>query len=108
MIAITHFRDGTDSFVERAEAALAALAARPGYLRGTVGRSTDDPSAWVLMTEWSNVGSYRRALGAYDVKVQATPLLAAALDLPGAFEELLEVAPGGASVTGSSDREPQP
>lgn len=108
MIAITHFSDATEGFVSRAEAALAALADRPGYLRGTVGRSTDDPSAWVLITEWRNVGSYRRALGGYDVKVHATPLLAAALDLPGAFEELLEVAPGGATVTGSSDRAPQP
>jgi hypothetical protein len=108
MIAITHFADGSGDFVERARTALAALAGRPGYLRGTLGRSTDDPAAWVLLTEWENVGSYRRALGGFDVKVQATPLLASALDVPGAFESLLDVAPGGAAIIRDSDREPQP
>jgi hypothetical protein len=108
MIAVTHFTaEGTD-FADRARAALAALAARPGYLRGTLGRSTDDPSAWMLLTEWENVGSYRRALGNYEVKLHATPLLASALDLPGGFERLLDVAPGGAAVSRASDREPQP
>ena len=104
MIAVTHFRDGGADFAERAGAALAALAARPGYLRGSLGRSTDDPDAWVLLTEWENVGSYRRALGNYDVKLHATPLLALALDVPGGFETLLDVAPGGAAVASPSDR----
>jgi quinol monooxygenase YgiN len=104
MIAITHFSDSSADFAERAQAALAALAERPGYQRGTLGRSTDDPDAWVLLTEWENVGSYRRALGGYEVKVQATPLLASALDLPGAFETLLDVASGGAASARPSDR----
>jgi hypothetical protein len=107
MIAITHFVDDGTDFEQRAHAALAALAARPGYLRGTLGRSTDDPTAWILLTEWENVGSYRRALGNYEVKLHATPLLASAQDVPGAFESLLDVAPGGASITRTSDREPQ-
>ncbi len=76
MIVITHFCDGTDDVAQRAQTALAALAARPGYLRGTLGRSTDDPAAWLLLTEWDNVGSYRRALGNYEVKLHATLLLA--------------------------------
>jgi hypothetical protein len=107
MIAITHFIDDGPGFADRAQAALNALAARPGYLRGTLGRSTDDPTAWILLTEWENVGSYRRALGNYDVKLRTTPLLASAMDLPGAFEPLLDVAPGGATITRASDREPQ-
>jgi hypothetical protein len=108
MIAVTHFRDGSPDFAERARAALAALAARPGYRRGTLGRSTDEPDAWVLLTEWENVGSYRRALGNYEVKLHATPLLAAAQDLPGGFEALLDVAPGGAAVVRDSDRVDRP
>jgi hypothetical protein len=104
MIAITHFADSSADFAERAQAALAALAERPGYQRGTLGRSTDDPDAWVLLTEWENVGSYRRALGGYEVKVQATPLLGSALDVPGAFEILLDIAPGGAASARPSDR----
>ena len=78
------------------------LAARPGYLRGTPG---DRPTtgAWVLVTEWANVGSYRRALGDYDVKLHATPLLAQALDQPSAFEPLLTRA-GCRTDGGASDR----
>jgi hypothetical protein len=107
MIAITHFIDDSADFAERARAALGALAAQPGYLRGTLGRSTDDPTAWLLLTEWANVGSYRRALGNYEVKVHATPLLASARDVPGGFESLLDVAPGGVATSHASDREPQ-
>ena len=105
MIAIAHFRDSSPEFEQRAEAALAALAARPGYVRGTVGRSTDEPDAWVLFTEWRNIGSYRRALGDYQVKLHAAPLLAAGLDVSGAFESLVDVAPGGAATVRTSDLE---
>jgi hypothetical protein len=106
LIAITHFAAVDADFADRARIALDVLAARPGYVRGTLGRCVDDPAAWVLLTEWENVGSYRRALGNYEVKLHATPLLATALDLPSGFEALLDVAPGGATVTRASDREP--
>jgi len=94
--------DDTD-FRTRAAAALAALGARPGYLRGRLGRAYDDPTRWTLLTEWESVGAYRRALSAYDVKVNATPLLAESLDEPSAFEILAEAAPGGPVVTTESD-----
>ena len=110
MIAITQFADSgsepDSDFAQRARTALEVLAARPGYLRGTLGRCVDDPAAWLLLTEWENVGSYRRALGNYDVKLHATPLLATALDLPSGFESLLDAAPGGGVATRTSDREP--
>jgi hypothetical protein len=91
-------------FTERAHAALAALAARPGYRRGQLLRGLDDPRHWILVTEWESVGTYRRALGAFDVKVSATPLLAESLDEPSAYEPLATAEPGGAVVVGSSDR----
>jgi len=69
-----------------AHAALDALAARPGYVDGLVGRNLDDPGLWLLTTNWADVGSYRRALSAYDVKVTAVPLLSRAIDEPSAFE----------------------
>jgi hypothetical protein len=106
MIALTQFRGPGPEFAEQARTALSALAARPGYLRGSLGRSTDDPDAWLLITEWENVGSYRRALGDYQVKLHATPLLATALDLPGGYETLLDVTPDGEVHTRASDREP--
>ncbi len=63
-----------------------ALAARPGYLAGTIGRNVDDPELWVLTTTWEHVGAYRRALSAYDVKLHAVPTLGRALDEPSAYE----------------------
>ena len=104
MIALLRFSTPGTDFAERAHRALEVLAQRPGYLRGTLGRATDDPQVWVLLSEWENVGSYRRALGSYEVKMHATPLLAEADLVASAFEPLLDVAPGGASVTRDSDR----
>jgi quinol monooxygenase YgiN len=77
-----------DAFLPRAQAALAAFAARPGYLRGRIGRAADDASQWVLTTEWVGVGAYRRSLSAYDVKVDAAPLLSLGRDEASAFEVL--------------------
>ena len=80
--------DAAGSFTERAHAALAALATRPGYRRGRLLRALDDPRHWSMLTEWESVGSYRRALSAYDVKVTAVPLLSLAIDEPSAYELL--------------------
>ncbi len=77
------------TFLPQAQKALAAFAARPGFLRGRVGRAADDPTAWVLTTEWDGVGAYRRSLSAYDVKVDAATLLGRGRDEPSAFEVLI-------------------
>ena len=89
-------------FLDRARAALAALAARPGYRSGRIGRATDDPSLWILVTDWEGVGVYRRALSAYDVRVAAVPLLSTAYDEPSAYEVLLH---DGADAAPHQDRE---
>jgi quinol monooxygenase YgiN len=68
------------------ETARSALAARPGYLAGAIGRNLDDPTLWVLTTTWEHVGAYRRALSSYDVKLIAVPLLSRAIDEPSAYE----------------------
>jgi quinol monooxygenase YgiN len=93
-----------ETFGARARAALAALAARPGCLRGSLGRAYDNPTAWCLCTEWESVGAYRRALGAYEVKVIATPLLAESVDEPSAYEELALAGPAGEVRAVTSDR----
>jgi quinol monooxygenase YgiN len=95
-----------DRFLAQARAALEAMAARPGYLRGQVGRAMDEPAAWLLATEWDGVGSYRRALSDQDVKIRAIPLLAAALAEPTGFEVLLANDPAGGVVASRSDRSP--
>jgi quinol monooxygenase YgiN len=105
MISVLQFEVTDEAqFTEQLQTALVTLAARPGYLRGSAGRSTDEPARWVLVTEWANVGSYRRALGAYEVKLHATALLAQALDLPSAFEELLRADAATDPVVRPSDR----
>lgn len=75
-----------ESFRADVEAAHAVLAQRPGYLRGDIGRSVDDPTLWVLTTRWEHVGAYRRALSSYEVKLGAVALLGRALEEPSAFE----------------------
>ena len=70
------------------EAALAVLAQQKGYAEGRLGRNVDDPTLWTMVTRWRDVGSYRRALSAYEVKLGAVPLLSRAVDEPSAFEEL--------------------
>lgn len=77
-------------FLDEAHGALRALAERPGYVDGGIGRATDDPTLWLLSMRWESVGAYRRALGAYEVKVTAVPLLSTAVDEPTGFELLAD------------------
>ena len=102
MLVVTRFdvpEAESATFLPRAQAALAAFAARPGYLRGRIGRAADDPSQWVLTTEWVGVGAYRRSLSSYDVKVDAAPLLSLGRDEPSAFEVLHATDGDGESVS---------
>ena len=101
MIVVNRYRvddAGGHEFLAKAKPALGALAGRPGFLDGHVGRSTDDPTSWVVVTRWESVGAYRRALSAYEVKVHAVPLMYSAIDEPGAYEVLLEHAAGRLSA----------
>lgn len=74
------------NFKVEIELAHATLAQRSGYLSGESGRNLDDPTLWVLMTRWKDVGSYRRALSSTEVKMHSVPILARAIDEPGAYE----------------------
>lgn len=109
MLAVTRYRvpeAEAAAFLDRARTALAALAARPGHLWGSVARSTDSPDLWTLSTRWTTVGAYRRALGAYEVKLHAHPLMYLAIDEPTAFEELVTSDGSGDLVEHGSDRAP--
>lgn len=90
MIAFSRFRvDGRDAsdFAGRADAAASFFRTRPGCLDAEVQRNLDDPDLWALVSRWENVGSYRRAYNGYDAKVVLMPLMAEALDEPGAWDE---------------------
>ena len=88
MLVVNRFRaPATDEEFRRGLVeALAALARQPGCEDGRLGRNVDEPDLWVLVTRWRHVGSYRRALSSYDVKLRAVPLLSRALDEPSAYE----------------------
>jgi heme-degrading monooxygenase HmoA len=64
---------------------LAALAARPGFRDGELGRCTDDDGLWALVTRWDGGGAYRRALSAAEVKLAGAPVWVYALDEPGVY-----------------------
>ncbi|MFC5495295.1 antibiotic biosynthesis monooxygenase family protein [Nocardioides caricicola] len=89
MIVVNRFRVAVaDGAAFRADLTTAreALAACRGYVGGEIGRNIDDPELWVLTTRWENVGSYRRALSSYDVKLRAVACLSRAIEEPSAYE----------------------
>ena len=91
MLVVNRFRvpeDDSTQFRVDLEAAHAVLARQRGYVEGQLGRNVDDPTLWTMVTRWSNVGSYRRALSSYDVKTGAVQLLGRAIDEPSAYESL--------------------
>ena len=89
---------GEPTWLADASAALGVLADQSGYCGGWVGRALDDADAGVMVTEWGDVGSYRRALSAYDVKLHAWGFLATACDGPSAYEVLHGRPVGGPGV----------
>jgi len=91
VLVVNRFRvpeeESTD-FRAALEVALGVLAQQKGYADGRLGRNVDDPTLWTMVTRWRDVGSYRRALSSYHVKVGAVPLLSRAIDQPSAYETL--------------------
>ena len=106
MLVVTRYRVSEDDveFHPQARVALAALAARPGCLGGTVGRNLDEPELWLLSTSWRTVGDYRRALSHPDVKVRAVPLMYRCIDEPSAYEDLTVWDPEQGTTERASDR----
>ena len=93
----------SQQFLEQSRTALAALAERTGYLQGRLGRAVDEPTTWVMTTEWAGVGAYRRSLSPYDVKVALAPLLVYGRDAVSAFELVASDPPRSGSGT-AADR----
>ena len=85
MLVVNKFRGG-ETLRADLETAIGVLATMPGFEDSTLGRNLDEPDLWVLVTRWRDVGSYRRALSSYDVKVGVVPVLSRAVDEASAFE----------------------
>lgn len=96
MLVVTRFRvpgaspEAAAELRAGLERARDILASKPGLVSAEVGRNLDEPDLWVLMTRWTNVGSYRRAIGSYEGKMHVQPLMVHALDEPSAYEVLEE------------------
>lgn len=91
MLVVNRFRvpeAEADTFRGELEQALDVLARQKGYADGRLGRNVDDPELWTMVTRWADVGSYRRALSTYDVKLGAVALLGRSIDEPSAYETL--------------------
>jgi len=89
MIAIARFEvplAESAVFAIDAKTAFEALASCAGFIDGEYGQNLDQSTLWAIVTRWENVGSYRRALSAMRTKLEAIPLLARAIDEPGAYE----------------------
>ncbi|ONI76725.1 antibiotic biosynthesis monooxygenase [Kribbella sp. ALI-6-A] len=91
MFVVIRFKVGESAqgeFAERLAAAVEVLSRQKGFVAARTGRNVDDPELLALSMEWENVGSYRRALSPYEVKMVAVPLLSQAVDEPTAYESL--------------------
>jgi hypothetical protein len=74
--------------LEAGREVLAALATRPGWRRGWIGRAADDPALLIVVHEWEDAGSCRRAMSAHEIRATVWPFLQTAVDEPAAFEVL--------------------
>lgn len=79
----------TEEFTRQARDVLDLLAAQPGYVRGQLGRSVDEPDLWVLASEWEGAGHYRRALSA--ARMALYPIMTLMINEPSAFEVIRRI-----------------
>lgn len=92
------------AFAAEARTALDALSVQAGFLRGRLGRSVDEPALWALVTEWDSVGSYRRGLSAYDVKLATAAFMALSVPEPSAYDVVAAADEARAPATAPSSR----
>jgi quinol monooxygenase YgiN len=87
VLVVARLRPPDDEATFRAEvrAVIAAFGARPGHVSTRLAQALDDPTMWVLVSEWVNVGSYRRALSSYDVRMAGGVLMGSVLPEPTAY-----------------------
>ncbi len=88
-VALLRFRShDVPALIAQLRAAIALLSTKVGFINAHLARAIDDPELIILQLGWDTVGSYRRALSSYDVKVEVVPVMSQAIDEPTAFEVL--------------------
>ena len=107
MLVVTRHRpDDPGQFESDCHAALVALADRPGCESAELVEALDEAGLYLIVTRWRDVGSYRRALSSFDVKIAAVPVLASAADEPSAFGMRLRAGTDGQLAAFAADRAP--
>ncbi|TEX51015.1 MAG: hypothetical protein B7C55_07765 [Actinomycetales bacterium mxb001] len=102
-VALLRFRShDVPVLVAQLRNCVALLSTKAGFINAHMARAIDESELIVLQLGWDTVGSYRRALSAYDVKVEVVPVMSQALDEPTAFEVLhFRDASGAVDSTGA-------
>ncbi|SEU14837.1 Antibiotic biosynthesis monooxygenase [Nonomuraea wenchangensis] len=76
----------SQDFAKQGQTILDTFAGQPGFLRGRLARSVDEPNLWALVTEWEGAGFYRRALSA--ARLVMYPLMILMVNEPSAYEDV--------------------
>ncbi|MFC4005791.1 antibiotic biosynthesis monooxygenase family protein [Nonomuraea purpurea] len=76
----------SQDFVKQGHTILDTFAGQPGFQRGRLARSVDEPNLWALVTEWEGAGFYRRALSA--ARMVMYPMMILMVHEPSAFEDV--------------------
>lgn len=96
--------DDAVDFESHARALLALLSGRAGFQGARLARSADEPTLWVMTTEWDSPGTWRRSLSGNEAKLLGIPLLSRAIDEATVFEPLFSIDPDGSTREGESLR----
>ena len=86
-----------ESWLVEASSAIEILTQRPGFVDASVIRSADEPDQFLVLSQWVDVGSYRRALSSTESKMGVWPFLANMHDQSSAFETLIDADARGIS-----------
>lgn len=82
-------REERTTFLRDAREAGELLRGREGCLGIDILQSVDRDDLMMITTRWESMGSYRRAMSAYEVKERVIPFLSRARDEDSTFETLL-------------------
>ena len=93
MLVVLRFLAGVDDETDLREL-LAVMQCQVGFESGTLGRSPDEPDSYCMTMTFADVGSFRRSLSRFEVKMAFGPVQSKMLDEPSAYEVLYEVTGG--------------
>ena len=82
-------QDERSDFLRDARVCVDLLRMRVGCLGVDVSQSVDVAEELLITTRWVDMGSYRRAMSAYEIKERVIPFLSRARDEESTFESLV-------------------